>query len=351
VRLLRAVHQWVGLAVCVVLFALGLSGAILVWEDEIMRAGNPTSQAIAPARTSAGRAADFAAIEAAVAPEKVQWIRLPRPRIGAYEAGLGHERVAVFDPRDMRLVEIREGKARAVDWLFELHIGLFFDAPGERVQGVVALFGAALAISGAILWWPARRSFRLRTLAPATMRRPHLLAAHRSIGILAAPTIALTLLLAVALCYPETIRTLMAGPPRAPAAETLVGAPGWAGAFDLLQQRLPDAEVKVIAFPRAPDKPALFRLRRPHEWQPNGRTYAEVNLTTGALVSVTDSEVRPAGERAFYAAFPLHAAKVGGLPWKLFQTFTGLALAALSLFGAVAFARKQRPAPQRTAAA
>jgi uncharacterized iron-regulated membrane protein len=344
-RLLRALHQWVGLALCAVLFALGLSGALLVWEDEIMRTGNATAQVAAPARTSAERAEDIAAMEAAVAPEKVQWVRLPRPRIGVYEAGLGNERVAVFDPRDMRLVEIREGKARAIDWLFELHIGLFADEPGERAQGVIALFGLALAISGAILWWPARRTFSLRTLAPATMKRSPLLAAHRSIGILAAPTIALTLLMAIALCYPETVRALMAGPKRDPAPETLVGEPGWAGAFDTLKARLPDAEVKVVAFPRAPDKPALFRMRQPGEWQPNGRTYAEVNLVTGALVSVTDSEARTTGERAFYAAFPIHAAKVGGLPWMVFQTFTGLALATLSLFGAVAFARKARGHP------
>lgn len=344
-RLLRTIHQWVGLALCAVLFALGLSGALLVWEDEIMRAGNAPAQQVAPTRTPAERAADIAAIERAVAPEKVQWIRLPRPRIGVYEAGLGHERVAVIDPRTLELIEIREGKARAVDWLFELHIGLFADEAGERVQGFIALLGVGLALSGAVLWWPARRSFSMTALAPKSARRPHLLASHRHLGILAAAPIALTLVLAIALSWPQTVRSLMAGGAD-PASDTTVirGAPGWRGALDLLATHHPDAEIKVIAYPRGPGEPATFRMRRPGEWQPNGRTYAQIDLTRGERVSFTDAHALTPGERAFYAAFPIHAAKVGGLPWKLVQTFAGLALAALSLLGALAFLRKPRPA-------
>lgn len=344
-KALRALHAWAGLFAAILFIPLGLSGALLVWGEDMMRAGNAPAQQIAPARTIEQRAADLAAIERAVAPNTVQWVRLPRERIGLYEAGLGQERVAVVDPVSLEMIELREGHARFIDYLFEFHIGLFADEAGEKVQGVLALFGIGFAISGVILFWPARRSFSLAAMAPRDASRRSLLSAHRAIGIVAAAPLALTMLGAVLLGFGDDARkALAAAMPSKPEAIIALprGEPGWAGALATLQIALPDAQLKVIQYPAPGKSEARFRLRRPMEWQPNGRTYATIDLSTGALTSLTDSEKRPLGERLFYLAYPLHAGMTGGWAMKLLQTFVGLALAGLGVLGVWGFLKRRR---------
>ena len=48
-----------------------------------------------------------------------------------------------------------------------------------------------------------------------------------------------------------------------------------------------------------------------------------------ALVRTRDARALPRAVKAYNALYPLHAAKIGGLPYRLVMTVSGLALALL----------------------
>jgi uncharacterized iron-regulated membrane protein len=65
------------------------------------------------------------------------------------------------------------------------------------------------------------------------------------------------------------------------------------------------------------------------EWLPNGRTTLWFAADSGRLVAARDAATLPAVVRGYNMLYPLHAAKVGGLPYRLVMTATGLALTML----------------------
>lgn len=114
--------------------------------------------------------------------------------------------------------------------------------------------------------------------------------------------------------------------------------------------RFPGAEFRILALPKRAGDPISLRMRQQKEWLPNGRTILWFDAQTGALLHVRDALAMPAGAQALNAVYPLHAAKVGGLAYRLLMTASGLAL---TLFGSLAVWSFwfQRPRPKAAPAA
>lgn len=70
-------------------------------------------------------------------------------------------------------------------------------------------------------------------------------------------------------------------------------------------------------------------MKQPEEWVPGGRTVVWFDAESGALVDARDARTLPRQARAYNLLFPLHAAEVGGLAYRLVMTLTGLTLALL----------------------
>jgi uncharacterized iron-regulated membrane protein len=61
---------------------------------------------------------------------------------------------------------------------------------------------------------------------------------------------------------------------------------------------------------------------------------------TGRVVEVEDALRQSGAERFYNGLWPVHASRVGGVIWKLATALGGLALFALSLYGAESYRRK-----------
>jgi uncharacterized iron-regulated membrane protein len=68
---------------------------------------------------------------------------------------------------------------------------------------------------------------------------------------------------------------------------------------------------------------------------------------TGAMVAARDAQAMPLGSRITNADFPLHAAKIGGLAYRLVMTVSGLALALLGTLAVVTFWGNPSGLPKR----
>ncbi|WP_164255793.1 PepSY-associated TM helix domain-containing protein, partial [Stenotrophomonas maltophilia] len=76
-------------------------------------------------------------------------------------------------------------------WLFDLHHHLFTGDTGETVIGIAGLAAILFVITGTILWWRTRRTFKFR-LWPKRLSRPMIVMQHRDLGIVMAPLLLLS---------------------------------------------------------------------------------------------------------------------------------------------------------------
>lgn len=357
-NLLRQLHAWAGLVVSLFIAVLALSGSLLVFKAEWLKLTVPgAAEAVAPEPALLARG--MQAAEAAFGRDQLRSVMFASPEFGLHLVYLKDEGGAYLDPHTGEVVQRWAKNERFVDWLFDLHHHLLAGETGTTISGVIGFAAALLVITGVIVWWPAARSFRWRVAPQTLTKRAHLLSAHRDLGILATPVALVLLLTGASVALHDVVQPVfdrVLGEGRKPETPTVAAAEAvaWPAALAAAQARFPDADLRLAAWPKGEGAPVSVRLRQPGEWHANGRTIATLDPGTGRLVSAHDAMTDGGGPRAYNALWPVHASRVGGLAWKTAAFLGGLALTALSLFGAEAFRRKlmkPRPKPKRVAQA
>lgn len=339
---IRQVHAWTGFALSLVIAIVSLSGAALVYKQEWLKLTVPgAGRSVTPdVRASAAAAT---AAESAFGPTAVRSVVLASPDFGLHQVYLRDEGGAYLDPRNGRVVQRWRENERAVDLLFDLHHHLLAGKTGTRISGWIGVAATLMVLTGLMVWAPAARSFR-GVVAPRSLKRAGLLAAHRDLGVMAAPVVLVLALSGAAVALPEVARPMLvatagAKPPTLPPDTGDRPSVDWTQAVGAAQTLFPDAELRVLVWSGKTGAPVEVRLRQPGEWHANGRTVVWTE-STGALLAADDAQAQKLGVRLFNSFWPVHASKVGGLLWKTTAFLAGLSLAALSLFGAESFRRR-----------
>lgn len=361
--LLRVLHRWAGGLVGLFLAVLGLSGALLVHKDDFLRATLPHA-ADAQRQDVASIARAVETIFALPAPPRS--IILAGERMGLHRLNYGKDAPggAYADQAGEIVVAWSSKWERPEIWLFDLHHYLLSGDPGAIAAGVFAMAGLVFVITGVILWWSARRLFAFR-LWPANLSRNAVVRQHRDLGVIAAPILFLSMLTGAMMTLPA-VENLLLAPVSRPAEMTAAQKPpeakggpltaglDWAALLGKARALYPDAEIRTIGLPGKPGGLITVRLRQQAEWLPNGRTMLWFDPATGALVEQRDAQALPLGLRIANLEYPLHAAKVGGLPYRLVMTASGLSLALLGSLAVWTFwanpktQKRRRRGPGRT---
>lgn len=354
---IRLIHAWAGAILSLILAVLGLSGALLVFEDDWVRltAGrDPAALSADPGRL--GAAAN--ALQTRYG-DAISTVVFAGGDLDAHKVYMG-ERFAYAGAEGQVLAEWG-GTARAEAWVFDLHHFLLAGEPGEIVAGVAGLAGALLVLTGMVVWIPAWRASGWRVW-PASARRRDLVASHRNLGLIFAAPVFLLCLTGGAIVFSDQTRALLQAlapdPAAAPPPPVVGEGPvDWPLALAAAQAAFPEARLRTAGLPPEPGKPATVRLRQPGEWHPNGRTVALIDPATSRVVQTVDAQTLGGGTRLQNALYPIHAASVGGWLYDLVVALSGLALAALGGVGTWSFLikprrrRSSRGAPVATAGA
>lgn len=354
-KTLRLLHRWTGGLIGLLLALLGLSGALLVHEDAFLRASVPHA-------TDAQRqdAATLGAMAAKVfgAEDRPRSILLATERLGLHKLAYRKEQQAAYADQDGNIVLAWSSNwARPEVWLFDFHHHLFNGDAGEIVGGIAGLAGLGFVVTGLILWWPTRRMFHLR-LWPRMMKRAAIVHHHRDLGVLIAPLLILSLTTGAAMnlkWFSQALRAPFSPPAvmeKASAAPKIKGGKlakdlDWSKVIARAQARFPGAEVRTIVLPAKAGGLISIRLRQQAEWLPNGRSMAWFDPASGQMVASRDAQALPLGSRIANLDYPLHAAKVGGLPYRLVMTVSGLTLTLLGSLAVVTFWGNPTGAPKR----
>lgn len=332
-RFIDLLHRWAGGLVGLALAVLGLSGALLVHKDAWLRA-TLLSAADAQERSIPAISAALDTIYAGS--EAPRAVVLASDTLGVHILRFKDEAGAYADQNGAIVARWSTPADRIETWVFDLHHHLLAGETGEIIAGGLGLAGLVFVITGCILWWRTRRTFRLRLL-PARTSIPAIRRHHRDLGIVAAPLLVMVMLTGAMLIF-KPVAAFVLSPFSAPTEMTAATTPpqqkggampknsDWRKLLETAHQQFPDAEPRVIILPRKPGGLLSLRVRQPGEWLPNGRTTLWFDPANGRLVQVDDALTAPLGSRMFNMVFPLHAAKIGGLAYRLVMTAVGLAL-------------------------
>lgn len=353
-RSLSLVHCWLGGLVGLGLAVLGLSGAVLLWKpwwvavDQMPRAATQ---------------AEMQAIIATAETLGAGHVTLPSMAFGVAQAGLP-DGGGAYISHDGRLLARWDGVwERPETLLFELHHHLLMGHTGEIIGGWLGLAAILFAITGLLLWWPTRQTFQWRAL-PTRLTRPAVIRHHRDMGVvmalpilLAASTGALMVLkpLADTILSPLSARAAISAWQATPPEAVQKAPPNWPAMLATARHRFPDAEPRIIVWPKTPGGRVQLRLRQPAEWHPNGRTILWLTGDGTALMA-RDAARAPLATRAQNALYPLHAARMAGspmnLPLRLGLTLCGLGLALLGSLAVATFWKRlfSRKSPQPASA-
>jgi uncharacterized iron-regulated membrane protein len=344
-RLIGQIHLWAGLALCIPFAMLGLTGSILVFEDELNRAFGPAAKHVA-AGGAARPTSDIIAAARAVAPAgfvpiaytartdigELASVRLTPPG----RSGPGTEMVRIrVDP--VSLETFPESQSTMLRQIFYLHSTLLMkNREGRQLVGWLGVVMLVMGVSGLVNWWPGRNHWRSAFSVSKQARgfRLHR-ELHGAAGIWGLLVFIVVSFAGVYLAFPATIRSgvdlvLPARDLRAKAAavraEPIAGAEplGVDGAIELARASAPGTEPVSAFLPTRPDQPFRIGLLRPD--QESGAPAVTVFIDPWArrVIEVLDPRKFSIGERILAWQHALHAGEALGGAWKILVFLSGL---------------------------
>lgn len=337
-RVLWLIHRWAGLVLGLFLFVICLSGAVLVFREELEWALNPSMRVVPQPQK-----ASWDDVLAAAGPGCFGFVLPADPAmaITAYTPG----GTKLIDPYTARVTGNRPSDG-VLNFLRQLHIRLF--VPGWQGRFVVGLFGVALlvsAVTGLVIYWPFMRGVFAQGLGWWQLRaglRLALADGHKLMGILTAAFILLIALTGAGLgletllrYWPQTARQVHPSPsartqpenrPRLTAEQVRAAA----------LAAVPGLTPTSLLMPSAKSGHFTVYGNAPGHFTRHAASFVLVGAYDGHLVQVHNASTAGASTQVYDAMEPLHFGTWGGSAgtWlRGLYTLLGLAAALLPVSG------------------
>ncbi len=340
----RLVHAWAGLVLCVLLVVLGLSGTLLVFKNDYLRATVPEARQAADYDTRKIGAA-LESIEAQFFDAGLSYVALAHDDMALHRI-VFKDGSAAYTDQSGALLKAWAKNGSVEDWLFHLHHYLFLGQAGKNAAGIAGFAALVMVITGLIIVAPFLRNFSWRVW-PKSLKRRALLAQHRDLGVLFAVPILVTAFTGGAMVFSKPVTAFLAlitastpAPFERPAATS--GDVDWVPALADARAAFPDAQMRLVSWPRSEGAAASIRLRQPNEWHQNGRTYVYVDPASSTVLATRDANKLSRGERAFNMLYPIHSIAVGGRLYDVVGALTGVVMSLLGGIGSWTFIAQMR---------
>ncbi len=359
------VHRWLGIGLGGWFALVGLSGAILVFENPIDAWLNPHLL------TSPARGAHLSAqviverAEALFPLGLVEKIRFPisdgevyRLTVRAKPRRVGAERIeAMFDPVSGAHLGARSLEALGtappdlLRTLYEFHRNVLLGTAGSNIVGIAGLLLLTSAVTGFVLAAPRTRAAlkRIVWINPRASATRIAFDVHRSTGIVFAITLLLATVTGATLVYVNYVRDLVSVFSKVAPFPTVP----WQSqdAHEPLQLDRVIADVKgrfpeheLLEVHGSPRQMAghLYYLKRLGDVHRLGDTIAWINPLTGEMMVERSPRTRTAGEGFMHWLFPLHSGTAFGTVGQVAMSATGLVPLLLVFTGLWVWLRKRR---------
>ena len=351
------VHRYVALTLGAIIVVLAMSGASLVFRDELTAFFTPAI-AIAPGPMPAGQyerlwTAARNAYPRATSVEIVPSLRADRAVEIIIEGARG-ERHLFVDPRDGAVVADSDREWLPFASLYQFHRRFFL---GEKGEYVAAAGGAALlflALTGLVMWWPRKLKYAFRIRWPVANRVALSFDLHRCVGAAFALFLGVNAVTGLAMIFDgvsAAVVNRVAGAADVAAVPSAARNPptGMKSLDEIVaaaERELPGGTVTRIAIREG--KPVVVRKRMPEDQATHGMNRIYVDGVSGRVLRASPLAKLPPGGAMFEWLYPLHTGKLFGTPYKVLLLLVGIA-PMLSLVTGLILWRRPSRSPSRKA--
>jgi uncharacterized iron-regulated membrane protein len=344
-RMLFQIHLWAGILLSVYMAVIGLTGSILVFEDELTSLTLPTGSGKASAKAADSVQDIVHAAEQSSPGERCFFLSFPEEHAPFYRAWMrdaaGGQHVLLIDSAG---IIIQRGSRSWIEWVHDLHVYLLLGPRGLTVNGIGASALLLLSATGIALWWPglARWWRGLVVRTSANWRRVNF-DLHSAVGFW---TLLIALWWAVSGIYfawpTQFARALgsvvriegMRAPVVAEEAVRKDRALSLQAMVDLARRSTRGGTVSGIALPIAATGNVIVYVDRGRPGDFSHRDIHYFGASSGKLLATWHyGENRTAGDWILWAMHPLHFGTVWGMAAKVMWSLLGLSLPVLSVTG------------------
>ena len=362
-RAVRTLHLWVGIALCLPMILIGLSGSALLLQREILWLSAPPVSATGSARPVSQV---VTAAQATMPSVGANWVELPRGTgrpagVQFIVANRPQRTVEVLvDPKTLNVLGSSELVRRGPVMTFFTNIHEFLMMPsgiGLRVVGWMAVAMTFMGLSGLILWWPRKGRWLAAFMVKRGAKGIRLhLDLHHAAGIWGLLLFLLLSVSGIYLAFPQTVSSAarVAFPRGATEVAPLpAGFPSaWPSDADaaivLAEAAIPDAEAVGVKLPRPPDNLLMVQMET-RGLAPSIPPITVTFDTRNKKIYIDDPRHYPAADRALNVLYALHFSLGTGPLWTFLVFLSGLLPLFLAITG-VTIWWKKRQARRRIAA-
>jgi uncharacterized iron-regulated membrane protein len=343
-RALFQVHLWIGIVAGLYVLLISVTGAALVFRIEMQRAMHPRLFTPSSGGSTAHPVEIMNSVARAFPGERVSGVDAPttaRPTYLAYASRGNRFRTLLLDPVTANLLgELAD--TTFLRTLQDLHFDLLGGRTGRIVNGVGALFLAAMCLTGLVIWWPGRTNWR-RGLTIDLHRRWRRVNwdLHSAVGVWTVALVAMWAITGAYFAFPSAFRSAVnAISPltvsRAPLSAARSGrdALSWHTLIEEARRHAPGQHVARVVVP-ASETAALLVMFSDLQPTPAGAELLPVYLDqySGAVLTSATPAPRTIGDVIIGWVAPLHVGSFGGTAVRIAWLVVGLSPAFLFVTG------------------
>lgn len=353
-KLLLNLHLWAGLIAAVFLTLLGITGSLMVFEDEIDRALNPKLTWVTPSEKRLTLTEMKSRLEERYPGRTVlQFLISPRNAM-AWRATLqskaSQDRLNVaFNQFTGNVLGTDSDHNNFVLYVHRLHLRLMMGDVGSSILSLAALLLLFLSLSGVVLWWPRK----MMTVSWRGRIKQFNFELHQAVGIYLSLFLMIFAITAVVIHWENEATRLanrITNSPDLPPFPRL--QPLTPNAVTLSPDRLlsiaesaaPGADATWILFA---GNPVRIAMKYPEDRTPSGRTNIFIDAYSGDIVYQLNSRSGPLGFRMVKVwNREIHTGDIGGLPTRILACVLSLMLPVMAVTGPLIWwNRRQRQVP------
>jgi len=356
---LLLVHRYIGVGAGLLILVTSVTGAVLVFNQDIDRALNPDLLTVTPQAAVLPLETLVARVRAVYPDDQFLEIRVPPQPDQAAAIGLRRRPiVAVYiDQYTGRVLGERGVTSPLIQKVNQLHTGRLAGPAGRTVVWVgtsIALLGVLI---GLYLWWPlkivwlrGRRTWRWITFD-----------LHSMLGLFSSALLVVILASGLMITFEAPIESALVGlldPPAAPEQPPVSTVVSGARrltldeAVAIADRALPGAFTVGVNTSLRPTDTFQVLKRFPEDKTGGGRSRVWIDQYSGAILRVASSRDAGLGTKIINAIEPVHFGTIYGWPTVLFAFLATVSLAGQVITGFLIWWRPAaRPARRATGAA
>ena len=330
-NLVRSLHGSIGLVMGLLFLIVSLTGAGIVFHEELDHAINQSLHKVAVQSTSVPFDDIIAPVQKAHPELPVQSVSFPKQSNGTYIVTMtdknGHRLETFVNPYTGAVLGERVWEYSLTGFLYTLHHELFLGNIGMIILIVVGVALLLMSITGLILWtgWRKLRSgFKIRWNAPLSILSFDL---HQVSGIVSQLFLAILAITGVIIVALHLFPSLILGARETQPQPILSNQPPLA-LNQLLQKAeatFPDGKITTVAF--NPQQPHKFIVTKHFPEQDTGRfdlSTIELDRYSGEVL-LANKVLKPNALFRFLIVIAnLHFGTIAGLPSRIFYVFVGI---------------------------